>query len=141
MEKILEQLMKSVDELQSRMARLEATIHSGQGKWSKEQQKKKLSVKEFLRSQRPQTDVHKVLAIGYYLEKCEEMSLFNVNDIKNGLRAGKESIPSNTQAFINQNIKNGHIMECPEKKDKKKAYVLTNSGEEFVENGFNRKEK
>ena len=136
MEKTVDELSKLLDEHESRIARLEAMIHGKPEEKGKVQVEKKLSVKEFLRSKKPTSDVKKILAIGYYLEKYEGMSLFNVNDVNNGFRAGKEPIPSNTQAFINQNIKNGHIMECPEKKDKKKAYVLTNSGEEYVENEF-----
>lgn len=134
-----EELKKIVTKHETRISKLEGLAFENVIK-SKGQSKreKKFSIKEFLRSKRPKTDVRKTLAIGYYLEKYEGMSLYNVNDIKNRFRAGKEPIPTNTQAFVNQNIKNGHIMECPQKKDKKKAYVLTNSGEEFVENDFSR---
>jgi len=139
MEKTLDQLTKSVDELKSRMERLEATVHSKQGEKRKERKEKKLSVKEFLRSKKPTSDVQKTLSIGYYLENHEQLASFNADDLRSAFRAAKEQLPSNINAFINQNIKNGHIMEASEKKDKKKAYVLTASGERFVENGFKSK--
>ena len=141
MEKILDQLIKSVDKLKSQVTKLEAIVDTSQKEQRKKKQEKKLSVKEFLRSKKLKSDVQKTLALGYYLENHEQMLPFNVDDLRKGFNAAKESKPSNIHAFINQNIINGHIMECPEKKDKKKAYVLTNSGEKFVENNFNRKGK
>jgi hypothetical protein len=142
MKEKLEELKKIVAEHETRISNLEDLVAGRTMKTEKrEQREKKLSIKELLRSKRPKTDVQKVLAIGYYLEKHEGMLSFNVNDVNDGFSSAKEPEPSNTQAFINQNIKNGHIMGIKEKKDKKKAYVLTNSGEEFVENDFNRKEK
>ena len=93
-----------------------------------------------MRSKKPKSNVHKTLAIGYYLEKCDNMSAFTVADIRAGFKAAREPEPSNIHAFINQNISNGHIMDFKEKKNKKKAYVLTNSGEEYIENDFEKPE-
>ena len=143
MEKRLEELTKLISKFEEllrnhegRIERLEGSISIGPLKEDERTRQKKLSVKEFLRSKRPRTDVHKTLAIGYYLEKYDDMASVNVYDVREGFRAAKEKVPSNVHAFIDQNIRNGHMMDYGEKKDKKKAYVLTNSGEEFVENGF-----
>jgi len=142
MKEELERLKKIVAEHETRISKLEDIVTVKPIKIrEQDRRKKKLSMKEFLRSKRPKTNVHQTLAIGYYLEKYDKMSSFNVNDVCDGFRAAKEPVPSNTQAFINQNIFNGHMMDYKEKKDKKKAYVLTNSGEEFVENDFSRKEE
>lgn len=141
MEKILDQLIKSVNELESRVSRIEAIVDSGQRGQIKEKQGKKLSVKEFLRSKKPTSDVQKTLAIGYYLEKCERMYFFNVDDLRKAFKAAKEPKPSNIHAFVNQNISNGHMMDYDEKKDNKKAFVLTASGEKFVENNFGKKDE
>lgn len=132
MEKILCQLIKSVDELKSRVTKLEAIVDTSQKEQRKEKQKKKLSVKEFFRSKKLKSDVQKTLALGYYLENHEQMLSFNVDDLRKGFNAAKEPKPSNIHAFINQNIINGHIMEAAEKKENKKAYILTNSGELVV---------
>jgi len=141
MEKILDQLIKSVDELKSRVTKLEAIVNTSQKEQRKEKQEKKLSVKEFLRSKKLKSDVQKTLALGYYLENHEQMLSFNVDDLRKGFNAAKESKPSNIHAFINQNIINGNIMEYGEKKNNKKAFVLTSSGESFVEDDLNRREK
>ena len=135
--KEVKQLLTSLD---ARIRRIESMVLVESGpKQKKAQKQKKLSVKEFLRSKKPNSDVQKTLAIGYYLEKHEKMSSFNVDDLRKAFKAAKESKPSNIHAFINQNIFNGHIMDYDEKKDNKKAFVLTASGERFVENNFKKK--
>ena len=94
---------------------------------------KKLSVKEFLLSKKPTDDVQRTLVIGYYLEHFELMDRFNARDVADGFRAAKESLPTNINDKVNSNIGKGYMMEAKEKKDKFKAWVLTNSGEKFVE--------
>ena len=97
---------------------------------------KKLSVKEFLISKAPADDVKKTLAIGYYLEKYRDLSSFNKRDLEDGFRQAKEPVPGNINDRINSNIKKGHVMLASEKKDALKAWVLTSSGERYVEQGF-----
>jgi hypothetical protein len=132
-----EELLK---EHEKRIGILEGCVSSKPLEENESSQQKSLSVKEFLRSKKPNSNVQKTITIGYYLEKFENMSAFNASDIRNGFKAAREPEPSNIQAFINQNISNGHIMDFKEKKNKKKAYVLTNSGEEYVEKGFKKPE-
>jgi len=97
---------------------------------------KPISIKEFMLSKKPTNDVQKTLAIGYFLEKYEGFSCFNAHDIENGFSNAKEPKPENINLCIIKNIKKGHMMESKEKKDNKKAWVITSSGERFVENGF-----
>lgn len=97
---------------------------------------KKLSVKEFILLKKPSSDVQKSLAIAYYLEKNEDMRSFNVEDLAHYFQLAKEPTPENLNDKINMNIKKGHIMEANEKKDNKKAWVITNTGEQFVDNNF-----
>ena len=97
---------------------------------------KKMSVKEFIMTKDLDDDVKRTLAIGYFLERMENISSFNVDDIKRSFHSAKLQLPSNINDKINMNIKNGHIMEAEEKKDSKKAWVLTATGEKFVENEF-----
>ena len=94
---------------------------------------KKLSIKEFLLAKKPTDDVQRTLVIGYYLEHFELMDRFNARDVADGFRAAKESLPTNINDKVNSNIGKGYMMEAKEKKDKFKAWVLTNSGEKFVE--------
>lgn len=95
---------------------------------------KPISMREFFLSKNSQNDVHKTLIIGFYLENYENMSSFNVKDLETGFRKIKEKIPMNINDKVNMNIKNGHMDEAKEKKDNRKVWYWTNSGEEFVKN-------
>jgi len=96
--------------------------------------KKKQSIKEFILQKKPKSDVEKVLVMGYFLEKQESFKCFNADDIRNAYVTSKESIPDNINDKINLNIKKGLITEYPEKKENKKTYHLTSTGEQVVEN-------
>lgn len=124
----LENMMRKLEEHESRISALE-------GAPAKKMQAvgKKLSVKEFLLTKKPPDDVQRTLVIGYYLEHFESMDTFNIRDLAEGFRSAKEPAPTNINDKVNLNIRKGHMMDAKEKKDKSKAWVLTNSGEEFVE--------
>jgi hypothetical protein len=98
--------------------------------------KKKTSVKEFILSKKPKNDVQRTLSVGYYLEKWEAVASFNVRDLDQGFRDAKERVPNNINLCVIANIGKGHMMEAKEKKGNLKAWVLTNSGEQYVENSF-----
>lgn len=97
---------------------------------------KNLSVKEFIILKNPSGDVQKSLSIAYFLEKNEGFNSFNVDDLAHYFQLAKEPTPQNLNDKINMNIKKGHIMEAKEKKENKKAWVITNMGEQFVNNNF-----
>ena len=133
--------MSAEDTLRDIMAKLEnheSRISALEGAPAKKTQVegKKLSIKEFLLTKKPSNDVQKTLVIGYYLEHFEGMNEFNVKDLAEGFRSAKEPAPANINDKVNSNIHNGHMMEEKEKKDKLRAWVLTNSGEKFVEEGL-----
>jgi len=98
--------------------------------------KKELSLKEFILSKKPKSDVQKTLTIGFFLENHEKLSFFNSEDLEDGFRSAKEKVPNNINLCVIKNITKGHMQEAKEKKEEKKAWNLTNSGEEFVENNF-----
>ena len=102
--------------------------------------KKKVSIKEFILQKGPKSDVQKALAIGYFLEKYEGLAFFNVKDLEKGFRDAREKVPSNVADKILKNIAKGHMMKRGEEKDGFTAYVLTNSGEKFVDNRFKKEE-
>lgn len=131
-ENTLKEVMRKLEEHERRISALEGTPAK-----EIQVQGKKLSVKEFLLSKKPADDVQRTLAIGYYLEHFELMDRFNTRDLAEGFRAAKESPPTNINDKVNLNIrKGGLMMEAKEKKDKLMAWVLTNSGEKFVEEGL-----
>ena len=99
---------------------------------------KALSIREFVLTKKPKDDVARTLVVGYYLEHLEGMDKFNAKDLAKGFRSAKEPLPANINDKVNSNIHKGHMMLSNEKKDKFKAWVLTNSGEKFVEDGMKR---
>jgi len=100
---------------------------------------KKLSIKEFILTKNPIDDVQKTLVIGYYLEHFGGADSFNVRELAESFRLAREPVPANVNDKVNLNISKGYMMAAKEKKDKFKAWVLTNSGEKFVESGFEEK--
>lgn len=94
---------------------------------------KRMSAKEFLMTKKIETTTQKVLVLGYYLEKTEKMSSFNATDVETIFRLAKERLPSNINDLVNSNVKTAFMDEAKEKKDGKKAWYLTSTGENYVE--------
>ena len=123
-----------IDEIIKKLAELESRVSALEGRTDKRTaEDKKLSVKEFLLTKKPADNVQRTLAIGYYLEHFESMDSFNTRDLADGFRSAKEPLPANINDKVNSNIEKGRMMGDKEKKDKFKAWVLTNTGEKFVE--------
>lgn len=130
-EGIIKDLMKKLDDHENRISALE-----GMPAKRTQVEGKKLSVKEFLLTKKPNDDVQRTIVIGYYLEHFESMESYNVRDLADGFRSAKEPLPSNINDKVNSNIDKEYMMKAKEKKDKLKAWFLTNSGEKFVEEGL-----
>lgn len=126
-----EKIKKTLEEHEARIAKLENLLVSKPSTIEK-----KLSIKEFILSKNPKNDIEKTLAIGYYFEKYEGLSSFNVKDLEKGFHDAKESAPGNINLNVIKNIQKGYIMESKEKKDNLKAWNLTNRGEKCVEGNF-----
>ena len=92
---------------------------------------KSISVGEFVRQigVKKHTDI--VLVFGYYLEKFSGLTEFTVADINTCYYDSKME-SSNTSQMIINNIKRGLIMEAKRSEKKKKSFLLTRTGEEFV---------
>lgn len=97
---------------------------------------KKSSIREFILSKSPKSEMEKVLTVAYYLQTFESLASFNVKDLEKGFRRAKEKIPTNLNYEVIRNIRRGYMMEAEEKKDKRMAWGVTNSGEKQVDSGF-----
>lgn len=130
----LSELTKRLDELEKRVSNLESkkTVGSDHSPFST----KKFSLREFLISKKPNDDVKKVLAVGYFLEELEGFTSFNASDLRNAFKKVKEKKPLNINDKVNKNIRNGHMEEVAKKKDSRKAWHLTSTGEQFVKDDF-----
>lgn len=98
----------------------------------------RMSINEFLKKKKLDDDVKRTLAIAYYLDYFEKVDSFNIDDIKKWFRLARFIVPKNINDKINMNINNAHIAEQKEKKDSRKAWYVTNTGAEFVENKLNK---
>lgn len=127
-----EEIKETLDDHEKRISELEELFKGKQV----HKPDKKMSIKEFTLSKKPKGDVQKTLTIGYFLENYEGLSFFNTIDLENAFRSAKEKVPNNINLCVIRNIGKGHVQEAKEKKDDKKAWGLTNSGEQFVENNF-----
>ena len=125
-----EDIMKILEDHENRIKALENKIL---GKDTPKLEKP-ISLKEFMLSKKPTSDVQKTLIIGYFLEKYEGFQCFNAQDIENGFRNCKEPVPNNINLCVIRNIEKGFMMESKEKKEETKSWILTNSGERAVEN-------
>lgn len=123
-------ILKILDDHEQRLKRLEGSgVHT--------QTIKQTSIREFILSKKLKNDVEKTLVIGYYLEKYEKNSPFNVKDLEEGFRRAKEPVPDNINYKVYLNVKKGYLDEAKEKKNGNIAWYLTNSGEERVNTALN----
>ncbi len=93
---------------------------------------KQISPKEFLLEKKPSGEVQKTLILCYYIEHTIGLTTFNIDDLTKIFKLAKEVVPSNLNDKINKNIDKGYLVEDDEKKDSKKAWHLTVSGENFI---------
>lgn len=136
LEKRIAELKEKLEEHERRIAKLENLFVS-----KPMTVEKKLSIREYLKSKNPKDDLQKTLAVGHYIEKYERMSSFNTKDLEKSFYDAKEKVPGNINDAVNKNIQKGYMMEAKEKKDKLKAWNLTNTGENFIDSNFQKEAK
>ena len=133
-EEIME-IRKKLEGHEERISKLESLSQT-----KPETVKKKISIKEFILSKKPKNDVQRTLAVGYFLEKYENISPFNVKDLERDWKAAREKVPKNIGDKVQKNIKKGHMMESKEEKDNLRTWILTNSGEKYIGSDFKKGE-
>jgi hypothetical protein len=129
------ELEKRVEVLEQRLKEIENKLSGNNARTITES--KKVSIKEFLITKKIDDDVKRTLVLTYFLEHMENYKSINTDDLKKAFSLAKHPLPSNINDKVNMNIKNAHMMESDEKKDGKKAWVLTATGEKFVESELN----
>jgi hypothetical protein len=92
---------------------------------------KEMSVAQFFKKISSKTDIDRVLAAGYFLEKFKNQDSFTASEISETVRGAKIPPPSNTNDSINKNIKKGYMMPSGDKEGKR-AFVLTSDGEDTI---------
>lgn len=87
-----------------------------------------MSPAQLLNKLKPKTDVDRVLAAGFYLEKHSRQENFTANEIAILLRNAKRPPPKNPNDAVNQNIRKGLMMPAGDREGIM-AFVLTSDGE------------
>jgi len=94
---------------------------------------KSKSAKEFLLEKDPKNDMQRTLYLSYWLEKIQGIEAFNVNDLREAFRSARVPVPKNLNDKVNKNISKGYLMDVEADKSGKKMWVLTATGESYVE--------
>lgn len=94
------------------------------------QERKKMSIVEFLRETSPQTNAQKIATFAYYREHMEGHPHFSRDDLKGYFASAKEAAPGNFDRDFAKAVQAGWIHE-----EGGNSY-LTNSGSTAVENKF-----
>lgn len=125
---------KQIKELENRVNAIEKQLAGEMLAEQSARSLKSIAPKELLLKY-PKLKTHqKTLLLAYYYESEISNSSFNVDDISNLFRLAKEKAPTNINDMINKNIAKGYIMEDSSKKDGKKAWSLTATGETYIKN-------
>lgn len=127
----IQSIIKKLAEHEERLQQLEEKIQ-GSAPASIGGSQKTISPKEFLLEKKPSGEVQKTLMLCYYIEHTMGLTPFNIDDLNKVFKLAKEVVPSNLNDKINKNIDKGYLVEDQEKKDAKKAWHLTASGENFI---------
>jgi hypothetical protein len=80
----------------------------------------------------PQKHTDVIAVYAYWLFKKENMQSFNVKDIVDCYDKTRITKPANPNQIINANVSSHIFAEAPEKKEGLKAWILTRTGEEYV---------
>ena len=124
-------IAKLLAEHEERIQKLEAKLQ-GSAPASIGGSQKQISPKEFILEKKPSGEVQKTLMLCYYIEHTMGLTPFNIDDLTKVFKLAKEVVPSNLNDKINKNIDKGYLVEDDERKDSKKAWHLTASGENFI---------
>jgi len=81
----------------------------------------------------PKKHTEIVAVFAYWSFKVERMESFNVKDIVNCYDKTRIPKPKNPNQIINTNVGSHLFAEASDKKDGYKAWILTRTGEDFVE--------
>lgn len=123
-----------ISKLEERVDKLEKVLSLYHTTSSNTKSMKKISPKEFLTNYEVATNTDRALILGYYMEQIEGSATFNATDIDKLFRLSKEKPPKNMNDILAKNVarNGGLLMVADEKKDDKKAWMVTRTGEEYL---------
>lgn len=118
-----------IDELEQRIDELEQAVFEEERDIRGQ---KKMSLAEFLKECDASDYTEKAVAIGYFLEKYDEVDTYTTADIQDSWRRAKMQQPGNLHDVVRRASSNGHLMDSGEN-DGATEWTLTQSGIDYVE--------
>ncbi len=94
---------------------------------------KPLSPSEFITKVSPKNQSERALVLAHYLEKVKNMESFNTADLTEIDRVAKQPKFTNISDTVAKLVQQGQLMGAGEREGKR-VFVLTTTGEEYVEN-------
>lgn len=93
------------------------------------------SPSEFIKKLSPKNQSEKAIVLAYYLEKVRGMDKFTTADLTAVGREAKQPKFTNISDTVAKQVQQGLLMGAggPGDKESSRAYILTSSGEEYVE--------
>jgi hypothetical protein len=92
------------------------------------------SIVEFIKAKGdPRRHTDRMVLFAYWLFKKEKMSSYNIADIINCYDQARIPKPANPSDLMNQIQGQGFVTTAKEEKDGKKAWIITTTGEKYVE--------
>lgn len=127
-----------ITRLKERVTALEARLGALSSAEIEQSANKKMSIREFLNLYQPKTANDHGLVLGYYIETVEGQGYFNTDDLKRAFQSAKVIPPKNLNDMVNKNISKGFMMVNAEVNSGKLSWILTNTGEKQLEEGFSK---
>jgi hypothetical protein len=94
------------------------------------------NLNEFLAAKAPKTHVDRLTAIAYHsLHSGDEVGV-TVEEILEGYTRSRTAKPKNVHDVVGQCMRRGFLIESESRKDGAKAWVITGTGEAYVEKSF-----
>lgn len=97
-----------------------------------QQQRRPISLREFMSDVSPSTHIERIATIGTYLHDFKGAPAFSKSDIEEGYRSAREQMPGNLSRDISKAVAAGWLDDAGEKG----KFHVTNSGASAVESKF-----
>lgn len=138
MEQDLKDIRTFLENIEQRLSRIEESLKTSDPNVPKSQSlivpAKSSSAREFILKHSPSDDNQRTLVLGAYIEEGGQQS-FTAEDLKRVFREARLKLPANINDKVNKNIAKGYLMDG-DVVDGKKSWMLTMTGQMFIENGL-----
>lgn len=123
---------KKLDELIKKYGPSRSINSKGQQSISAMPGGKQKSPSEFIKKVSPKNQTDRALVLAYYLEKVENKESFSTTDLADISQKAKQPKFTNISDTVARAVQQGLLMGAGEKENKR-VFVLTTTGEEYVD--------